>query len=610
MATISNANDPNRATQNVVQQPSTSGTPTSSGGYSTLQKYLQANQNAGQRVAGQVGATVNKEATNLQNTAQRELSESDQANKEFGNVTTQTTGFTQSLNQPGTGTSNTGEKLYDVNQYKANLSGQQAAADIAKNNLSAFRNIATGVTGTEAQQKSQAEAEQAVQQTMKAYDTNKQRQQDLASFGGRNQLIQQSLNTQNQRQGLQNLDAAFMSQDKNKTVDTIRQNLQQSTKGLVSQQDLANTQRSDITGLTEAQRAAELGLNTRLTDMDKEYGDVLAQRKAEVDAIKDARMAKLNEKYKRFQETGEIDQDLYDALQLSNAQDVDQARFTGGNVYAQKATQNDIPANKNIRLFNELKDKKLTDLLDTTLLTEKGASGYDYANQSDIDALSNLAALMGTENKVGMSKYTGKQLGESSLDENINARNQKFLNEDLMKTFQGSGYKQEDIGGSSAMARAYSQAAASLNDILDNKIFRNTQGSQSRGWENTLGTIANTIATGGSNILFNPDQADEIHNIVNAGGASLVPGLANSQLATPAAVMQYLQDLQGSMRGAGMTDAGGLSGRYIGEGEWGRSMNVAEAQAVGSVNQQANQYMNDIGYKNLLKLISENGSEY
>lgn len=610
MATISNANDPNRATQNVVPQPSTSGTPTSSGGYSTLQKYLQANQNAGQRVAGQVGATVNKEATNLQNTSQRELGESDDANKAFSGLTGQTTGFTESLNSGEKKLTSPTAQAYGVDGYSAQLSGQQAAADIAKNNLNTFRNIATGASGTEAQNKSKAEAEQAVQQTVKAYDTNKQRQENLSSFGGRNQLIQQSLNTQNQRQGLQNLDAAFMSQDKNKTTDTIRQTLQQASKGLVAQQDLANTQRTDISGLTEAQRAAETGLNTRLTDMEKEYGDVLNQRKSEVDTTKDLRMARLEEKYKKFQETGEIDQDLYDALQLGNAQDVDAARFTGGNVYAQKATQNETPANKNIRLFNELKDKKLTDLLDTKLLTEKGASGYDYANQSDIDALSNLAALMGTENKVGLSKYTGKQLGESSLDENINARNQKFLNEDLVKTFQGSGYKQEDIGGSSAMARAYSNAAATVDDILSGRVYRNTQGSQSKGWENTLGSIGNSILTGGSNLLFSPDQASDIQDVINAGGASVVPGLVNSQLATPAAVMKYLEDIQGSMRGAGMTTEGGLGGRYIGSGEWGRSMNSAEAQAVGSVNQQANQYLNDIGYKNLLKLISDSGSEY
>lgn len=619
MATISNANDPNRATQNVTQQPSNSGTPTSSGGMSTLQKYLQANQNAGQRIAGMVGADVEKESGNLKTASERELGESSTANKAIGDLTNTTKDYTTQLSQPGAATTQSGKK-YDVGSYQSNLSGSQAAKDIAQNNLTAFRNIATGSESSKLQDESKKQAQEAVNQSQKEYDTNKQRQQQLGTFQGRNQLLQQALNTKNQRIGLQNLDTALMSQDKNKTTDTIRQNLQQKTGDIVGRTKVAGTQQTDINNLAKAQAEAETGLNARLGSMQQEYQNELENRRKAVDKAKDDTLARMQQDYADFKKTGNISQALYDALQLGNVQNLNELAFTGGQGgVSQKMTQPG-QAKNDIRLFDTLNDIPLAKLLDITKLEQKGASYLDYANANDVANLNALASLMGGTNNVTESKFGANQIGESSLDEKLNQRYQDFINKDLQQRFSGSGSDEQGINrsglfGSNRVGTAYGQSAAtaSLNDILYGQgIARNTRGTTSSGG---LGNLLNNIAN-----LVGPSQitAPSIDNISRAadsitenagdllspealmGSATMGVGgqLAASELARQQRIAQEQQ-----LRDAGYTFAGRGSINYN-DGEQGAAMTRAEQQAIDQVNEQANNYLNNIGYNNLLKLIS------
>ena len=151
MATISNPNDPNRnasgvpstpapapvqvSTANVApQQASTSGTPTGTGQFSTLQKYLGANQGAGQRLGNAIGGNLSNEATGLANATNTALSNSTDANKKQADLTNNTNSFTTALNAPSTApTAATPSIGYDVSKYGTNLSGTQAAAEIANN---------------------------------------------------------------------------------------------------------------------------------------------------------------------------------------------------------------------------------------------------------------------------------------------------------------------------------------------------------------------------------------------------------------------------------------------------------------------------------------------
>jgi hypothetical protein len=87
LATISNPTDPNKVvatTSNVtpqVAQPQAASNTT--GQYSTLQKYLGANQNSGQRLAGAINNNLTAESKSLTDTTNRELNESDVSNKKI-----------------------------------------------------------------------------------------------------------------------------------------------------------------------------------------------------------------------------------------------------------------------------------------------------------------------------------------------------------------------------------------------------------------------------------------------------------------------------------------------------------------------------------------------
>ena len=616
MATINTPNDPNKnvSTANAAPQQvnpaANSGVQTQSGQFSTLQKYLGANKNAGQRIAGMVGGNLNNETNQLKGTTQRELGESNQANQNFGNLTNQTQGFTQRLYQPAVSLNTVNGKAYDVNSYGSNMAGQDAVKDIAsdQNQLQTFTGIRTGDAAAKQKAESDKQASEAMQAAGRAYDANKQRQSQLTSNPGRDQLISQSLNTKNQRAGLRNLDNAFLTQDKSGALNNLSNNLRSDVGALQQNINQGDQQTNAVAGLNQNQLTAQTGLNDRLTGMETEYDSLLNSRMGEVNNAKDARMQELQTEYGRLQRGEAVRQGFADMLGLDKVSS--SAALNPDTVTTQAQTPY-----KDVRLFNTLKDQSLKDVLNTQLLEQKAMSGADVANSKDVENLSRLATLMGKRSAIGdASKFAGNQVaeleGEKNLSNRLNDRASKFLTDDLTKTFNGSGYKQEDIRGSSAMARAYSNAGASLNDVLQGNIYRNTSGSQSRGWEDSVGNGLGAILTGGANLLVNDNARGNVQEDVNntlegviRGGTNILPGLAvgvNPQISN--AVGGYLRGLQGNMRGAGMHTDGGLEGRYIGNGEWGRSMNSAESQSVGQVRDQANQYINDIGYKNLLKI--------
>jgi hypothetical protein len=617
LATINTTNDPNRtqSTANAAPaaNPAASGAPTSSGNFSTLQKYLGANQGAGQRLAGMIGGNVNKEGNRLQTTTQREQGEVNQANQNFGKLTNQTQDFTQQLSQPTQGaTGNTdAKKAYDVNSYATNLAGQQAANQIAQNQeqLQQFTGIRTGDTAKQRQQESQKQADEAMQAATKQYDVNAERQKQLRLNQGRDELLKQALNSQNQRTGLRNLDNAFLTQDKTKSLDNVSNQLKQNVQGIQAMRDTANMSREDVIKLRQQQDDAQQSLLGRLNAIQSEYDQSLDSRMGSVNAAKDKRLAALQDQFKNLQSGGEIKSEFSDMLGLDQVARTG-ALDTSGDVSAQGM------GNGSLRLFNELNNQNLGNVLNTGLLEQKAQTRADVANQQDISNLNALAALSGNQNNItNVSKFMGNQTDKAidaqgrTFADRLNERAGKFATEDLTKTFTGSGYKQEDIGGSSAMARAYSNAAASLNDVLQGNIYRNTQGSQSKGWENSLGSALAGITLGGNlGIPFATNQdvregADAAIRGVIQGGTNILPGAMvgmNPQVSN--AVGGYLRSLQGQMRGTGMTADGGLGGRNIGSGEWGRSMNYADAQSVGQVNDQAQNYLKDIGYNNLVKI--------
>lgn len=635
MATISNPTDPNRAVQttsNVApqvmqpnqQQPQAAST----GQFSTLQKYLGANQGSGQRLASAIGGNLNNEAGSLQDVSQRTLDTSANANKNITNLTGQTSDFTNQLKTPSTVAAvNPTAKAYDVNSYSTNLSGQQAAQDIANNQdkLNTFRGIASGDTSSKLRDESTTQANEALKSTANAYDTNAKRQSQLNNFGDRSQLLQQAVNTKNQRAGIQNLDNALLSQDKSGTLNQINQNLQNQVGNLQQYKNTANSQFKDVGTLSDAQTSAEKGLTGRVADMNKEQQSTLDSRVSSINAAKDARKEYLTNAYNKFRDTGEINQDLYDIMQLNNVQDVDKAAgIGGGTVVAQKLQNNETPQQKKVRLFNILKDSNLNKFLDTNLLDTKAASGRDVANQQDITALNALAALSGNTNDIGLSKFQGRQLGESSLDEALNNRSQEFLDKDLAERYYGHGADTQNMGGGKKGYGA-SDATASLNDyIYGQGIARNSRNSVGGG----IGSLLNSVVSLPNNLMTGNIGATT-NNLTDtfSGLTDIVSDPVNSATVIGSALLgptgTYLgaglttenanrNRVNGELaaRDAGYSFNGGKNANNYGQMDNWAAQTQAEQQAVGQVNAQAQDKINQIGYNNLLRLMQNKGEEY
>jgi hypothetical protein len=480
LATISNPTDPNKVvatTSNVtpqVAQPQAASNTT--GQYSTLQKYLGANQNSGQRLAGAINNNLTAESKSLTDTTNRELNESDVSNKKIGDLTGQTNVFTGKLNSANDsaetwdkglasfskgrvhntlaykdpierdkafsasdksayekeygvrpGTTNGG---YDAAKYSSNLSGTQAAADIAanRNDLNSFRNIATGNTSDKLRTDSEAEAKQALSASQRAYDTNKNRQSQLSNFNDRSSLLQNAINSKNQRAGLQNLDNALLSQDKSGELNRVNAGLQTNTKNLQEYKNLADARSRDVISLASTQNAAESGLNNRLTDMNKEQQADLEARKMSINEAKATQVASLNDKFSKFKSSGDVDDELYNALELANVRDVDAiAKKSLGINDPSKMTNPDLQP---IRMFNAMDGyDKLSNVANMDLLQRNALTGSEVANQQDIDRLGILNTLSGgnIKNDLKLSDFTGTQLGPSSLDDTINQQGQNFL---------------------------------------------------------------------------------------------------------------------------------------------------------------------------------------
>lgn len=619
MATINIPNDPNKnvSTANAApqqQNPSAnSGVQTQSGQFSTLQKYLGANKNAGQRIAGMVGGNLNNETSQLKGTTQREIGESNQANQNFGNLTNQTQGFTQRLYQPATSLNTVNGRAYDVNSYGSNMAGQDAVKDIVndQNQLQTFTGIRTGDAAAKQKFESDKQASEAMQAASRAYDTNKQRQSQLTSNPGRDQLISQTLNTKNQRAGLRNLDNAFLTQDKSGALNNLSNNLRSDVGTLQQNINQGEQQAGAVADLNQNQLTAQTGLNDRLTGMETEYDGLLGGRIASINEAKVKRKQELQDAFAQLRDTGEAKQGFADMLQLQNvikANPMDGGGDVGINM---GGNLNNKPYD-GVRTFETLRGASdVNQFLNTSLLDRKALTGSDTANSTDVENLSRLATLMGKNSSItDASQFTGNQVGESSLDEKLNERALKFQTQDLLKNFSASGRGTEEVMRSGAFGKrrvgeavGSSSATANLDDYLNQKrIYRSTSAGEQRD-----DGILSRILSPEKNITDPLGLIREIgSSITNAGPMESEAAAYNRQDQATDNMLNSRQQRDSLLAQSGydFNRLDGLQSNYSGGGgEQEKAAAAAEAQGLASVKSQADQYMEDIGYKNLLKII-------
>lgn len=568
MATITNFNnkaplEQDKSTANVVPGSEGSGTPTApqpvrpaSGQYSTLQKYLGANQNVGGRLGGMLQTNIQNEANKNQATTGRELGEANQANQDLTGLTGETNKYTTDLTGDNSVSSTGGG--YDANAYSTNLSGQKAASDIAANadSLNKFRDTSTGKLGGAAIGKSQQETSQAQNAANLQDQLNKQRQQEINNESKRAQLLSQTLNTQNQRSGLRSLDNAFLSQDKTNKISDINNLLRQNMAGIQQNVGKAGEYAGAVGGLGTNQTNAETGLRNRVTTMNDLYNQELNKRVDPLNAAKQERYNGLVNQFNQLRGDNTATEDFANEMGLFDVQAANPNQYNPN-----PSTSMGMPQpGEGVRLFNVLKNAEqgsggLDTFLNSEKLKQQALSGRDVANTQDVSNLNALRALAGQTNDITESQFTGRQTDPSKMTAALNQRGEQFRNQDL-------GQRYNSV--SDLISR---QSPASLFELPTTYYGRGA-------------------ATGTLEDVLNRNQIGR--NV--AGGTQTGPFTSQDFLVPQVTSTPY------DYQPANYTENRGDSLQN-------QAVSQAEQQAVGGVQNQANTALQNMGYNNLLKIL-------
>lgn len=653
MATITNQNDPNRDPNAPVQKttvnsaspeqanvasanPSASGVPVGSGQFSTLQKYLGANQNAGSRINDAVGSSLTNEANTANTKSVNNINSAQSANDKFAGLTNTTNDFKNQLNQGQTTTGiQDASKGYDANQYNATVSGQQAANDIAANaqKLNQFSNIRDDKSRNEADMSSKDAAMKAQNASANQEAINKQRQKDIGFESNRQNLVANVLNTKNQRQGVQALDNAFVTMDKTNSINNINNGLRSNIANINTNKADANQKQADIAGLNKNQTLAQTDLSGRVNAMNSEYQTILDTRAKQLNAAKDTRTDSLSNQYGQLRDNNEATQDFANLMQLDQVGKANPTKFDSQNISGKMSVRPTMESNDpydGVRLFNTLNDDKnsgsnlsqLNKYLDTSKLQQKASSGQDVMNQGDINKLDVLSKLMGKNNPYNnVSQFTGEQLGESKLDDALRARNQEFQTKDLAERYTGTGSDSEGInesngwGGSNQVGTAYGNASATatLDDYLNqDAIYRQAKSTRAGGVLDSINNIGNIVSNPFNTLINNPDSIGQGMQDIGTGViGALNPTTAGSiLLGQGGGAIQAIEDRKrdainanNNLNANGYLRAGVNEKKYFNGNEEANTRRDSEDQALAQVRSQAESKLNNIGYKNLLKII-------
>lgn len=260
-----------------------------SGRFTNLQKYLQANQQGGQKVAEQVGQGMQKQFGQQTQEAQKYYNQLGQNIQQANQTAQQGQGFQQQLQGIGQQIGSAQQAGFDqrANQNLGSIEQFTQSPDFQRfQDIQAGRGIDENLLGLQ-QQRALTAAQQAAQGSQQA-------QQALSSEGGRFDLLRRTFGGDgrtNYTQGQQRLDQVLFGQGGG--LGTLQSQASQQAINALAQQKLANASRGDVNRIIEQERGliSDIGTQTSANEqaylnMLKSYIDPLnTQRQAEFDAL-------------------------------------------------------------------------------------------------------------------------------------------------------------------------------------------------------------------------------------------------------------------------------------------------------------------------------------
>lgn len=562
------------AQQSVPGGQAQPGKPASSGQFTNIQKYLGANQGAGQQVAGGVSGQMNKSlrpgeikqedatkafASSVQS-ANDVLGRGQQYNQQLQAPVQQTQGILGSAaapNAPGTTTNAFGDQSHGpaMNQQQAMaatgqggvqpVNAQQAAPQAFdpgsfvndQNKLTDYTKIRLGQGINEEQLGNQANQAQTLaglnQETANSLNDQSKTAQ------GRAGLVAQAFNRPTYTQGQQRLDNLFLTGAGKQGIGAVQQTGQQNVGRMndiygqaqqgVTQAGQLKTQESDLqSSLQNRANALEQGYVQNLESLIPQVNNMRGDERARWQKNYDILTGKTK---------GQIDQDIFNELQLRSGE----------------------------HAFGVLKDPNLS-IGQVAQLSERNAANIqDVAGQKDVDYYNMLAKLSkGTLDAQGnfagpasdqlqlskasdLGRAAQALTGDSSLRNRLNEAQNKFFTDALTRTISGVG---EDTGSSGMFGgggTATSQMNINLGEYLKSLGLDSAEAYSPGATHQNYAQMATDVAN-----LANPV------GLAGTAAAALMPNNAIGQLGGMIAGAPG-QIAGGLASAAGLTGSGGSS---------------------------------------------------
>jgi len=512
-----------------------------SGQFTNINKYLQANQNAGQQIGNRIQGGINQDlkgqvsqannqAQAFQQGVQKAQGNIQQGTTYLGNVGGDINAYNQYLTQAA-------PTLGPVQANKFNYD-QMMGLTANQDELSKFTGLRSGATQQQDKQTLDQASTASQQASQAANDRLNARQQQLASENSRYGLLNEFVGQKNNyNTGNQRLDQLFLQRDKSNTLGNLNQNLNQqrdttfkglldTTKNLQSQSQAAQEQglnlTKDLTGQTGKNREQEINdLSSQVDVVNKQRTDEIQRYKDFVEGLKKGKVT---------------DPELFQKFGLQNG----------------------------MQTFNVLNDKDLTADQITNLSARQAKDYHDIATQRDVDIYGSLAKLAGTDTSAldkveNLETAASVKTGSGSLQDRINQARQAFMDKAAAANITGTG---SDTYGDWLSGRGTETRTATANiaQLLANAGYLPQQGGQERGSPNatTTGAMLNGVTAG--------------------------PSIVGSMLGLPN-ISNIL---------------GGIQTGIFGDGGKGGAARAAQIQAQADLEARVNNYLKDAGFGNVL----------
>lgn len=523
---------------------------TGSGRFTNLQKYIGANEGAGQHLGDKLGQTYNKDVGDQTANISKQNSNIASAVDSAKGVVGRGNEYNNQLTNIGSGL-NSFNSMEDRAGFDA--AGKQAQAFATAPTFGDYQNIQQNKAVNTDQLNTDQAAAAAAGSTLN--NTTAQYNNQINSQTGRNQLLNQVFGKKNQyTQGGLNFDQLLLQSAPGNVLGNLQQSFNQGNQNAQALNTNIANQGKDVTGTVGNYNDIVSKLNTSAQTAQNAFNDKLGQQ-SNLDYINKVR-GDVASQYNNALSTGKFDADTAAGLGL--------AGITTYNPTAQ-GEYNTQGGNKTISTYNT----NLGAYVNQN--TPQAMSTQDITTQGDYDAYKALQNISGIDSGkiAGTSKlgtvadaFKNNTVGGKTLADSITGQDADFL-----KNYAGQNYNSTAFGaeGGPGSGVTIGGLAGVINSAVTNPLAVNSGTvAGGLGGGTAAGNLANSTGASqisdkgyGSGVVgsgSNTDLAGYLANLKRAGGGGSVAGSI-----TNANIDDYIRNGTTSTQGNLAFDNGGDS---------------------------------------------------